>query len=1393
MFSLQDQSSSVPENKAFTSSPLICISPKEESANFKSSKIEPNVDDFSEEKCFENQEVGNFLSRVCGEKKQILDHSEGNVSTPSQKLSPSSLRNQPAEGEVLEAKKTKGMTNDQKNELSDFIEKEVELIRSEHTEQQRFSPVLTEQCTTATGQEDEVKESKGTEFSPTSEEKCDVSASEEHVADYQRVVFDVAPTCINNEAEHPVAVTAVSGVTVPEKTEKYPGLTVSCSSSQGERERLKETEGTGDQDENVKKQKKTGDQEYCHVESKDTAALSSLDSITVKTEIDNTQLVSVGEQSVCSQTSYYNVEEDATAVCLQAGLSIFLPLNKVNKSTPPSRPEGADTFSAAVRNDPEYEQDSVTEESSKPDMHLLNTNQEEVRFEDPSYEDISEDENPEVDNNDEEMPSPSCEVSEANITQFDPQYEDISDTEDLSNMGTNLLNTNQRDPSNEDVSEDENPEVDDNDEEMPSPSCEVSEASITQFGRVQSQAKFAKNQTLGIAQDCSCPCFVETEDGFERFLCPKCDSEKHLDWQASCSLSPLSDAQDQEETDEDDDWLVMPVSVLDVKWEPADEGQADPETVSQHDGEHEDQVKQSDTNPAVCEVPGSVPNHVPASAFSMMEVFDTPSHLAKVIQSRETMQQSFMVPSSWGTTETKAQRPQNRESHSDPDDSCETEDSSDYSSDSGRNYLTVSKQLLNNLSAPASAEKNDSGSEKENEDHEMANLQPSQTGDRSKSSEKDDIINLDSDTEDEGVQSCPETKTKRLFSTHTENSGAASLNQLKKPPEAVDGQCRTMKGNCQTNGLISIDLSRCCNEVIQSGNSDLSQRTEKCNNTGSHHGIKAQSISHDPSVIVIFDSDDEEKQSNRQVKRKGVFSESMSGGSTSCGEQMRDIEKKGSPKANSRESSIPCADSPKSQHQSKPQQTQIKEKKQDVTFSQSDSIKKRKLIKVKMRPERVQQNNNRQTTSKIMEQHCDDAQNSLRASQKTQINLSSKKGSEKQSVDTEVDVTKAHYHHVQQKAQRQTSETVQREVEKHLNNKERETRVLSSETEDSDDTLIYIQTSPPFMDYRRNNPQSADKGMGSICHQHVEQKASGHMTSKTVDRQVKRDLKKQKRKTRVLSSQTEDSDDTLIYAQTSPSCSDSEDDSTVAPVIPRFVVQKSSSSSDSLKLLKQSTVQRRGKNESQATPETPTETRKTDSKTKKQQGAKGKLVSKSKPISDAHHTEPLSRSAHSSSSSRHCSSSSKLQRSHSDRNSSTLYQSRTPTKGPSPSTSMQSSAKEQVFSDWRKSFVPTRRDRKSSLESNLRARNNYESLREARAGPSQHDKPHKRRHRSYESAPLMKRPKDEAIQITKARHQDAPLEQRFPLSKGYKWKNETRVMADKRPGKRYSSSPRPHH
>ncbi|XP_031590690.2 serine-rich adhesin for platelets-like [Oreochromis aureus] len=1100
--------------------------------------------------------------------------------------------------------------------------------------------------------------------------------------DYQHVLLDVAATCTKNEPESAVTVTAVSGVTLSEETEKSPRLMVSCTSSQGERERVKETPGTlpllsmhvrweredvslkpvegvglgsvdcvvgGNQDENVNQLKKIEDQHYCHIESRDAAAPSSLDSLTDKTELGKTQVsMNQSEQSVCSQTSYKNAEEDTTGVCLQAYLSASLPLFYVT----------------VVK---------------------------------------------------------------------DPQYEDISDTEDLSNMDMNLLNTKQRDPSNEDVSE-ENPEVDNNDEELPSPSCEVSEASITQSGGVQSQAKIPKNQTLGIAQHCSCPCFVETEDGFERLLCPKCDSEKHLNWQASCSLSPLSDAQDQEETDEDDDWLVMPISVLDVKWEPADEGQADPETVSQHDGEDEDQVKQSDTNPAVCEVPRSVPNHVPASAFSMMEVFDTPSHLAKVIQSRETMQQSFMVPSSWGTTETKAHRPQNRESHSDPDDSCETEDSSDYSSDSGRNYLTVSKQLLNNLSVPASAEKNDSDSEKENEDHEMTNLQQSQTGDRSKPSEKDDIINLDSDTEDEGVQSCPETKTKRLFSVCIENSGAASLNQLKKPsPETVDGQCRTVKGNCQTNGLKST-LSRCCNEVIQSGNSDLSQRTEKCNNTGSHHGIKAQNISDDPAVIVISDTEDDGNQINRHFKRKsGLLSESMGRDGTSHDEKRKNNKtqdgKHESARRKTKEPGMFPADT-KSQHQSKLQHPQLKEKKQDVNFRPSHSIKKRKLIKVIRDPKHFHQKANRPATSKTVETDMEkvltkskttslemedinstfiEAQTKIFANENSQINLSSKDSSEKflKSVAREAYSTKACHEHVQQKAKRQlTSKTMENVVEKCVNKQKKRTIVLSSLTEGSNDALLHGQTSPSSKYMPKRYPQTVDL---------------------------------------------------------SPN-----------PVSPHFV-QKSSQPCERLKHMEHSTVQ---KNETLVAPETSKNTRSSKKETQHfYKEINDKTGYRGKHHTDAHHTL-LSKTNNSSASPRQHFSLYSLQQSHSNSSTSTLSQSYTHTKDPSSSTSMQQSAKKQVFNDCQKRFVPTRRAQKSSLESNLRTQNSFKSLKKGRSGD---DVAPKQRHSSCQSVPpLMKRTKCEAIQLTKARNRDTARKQRFLVSEGCKWKNETSFMANRR-------------
>lgn len=1172
----------------------------------------------SDERRYKNQDVGSSLvSQNSGlKKRKILDHSEGTLATPSQKISPFSLRSQLSK-------------------------------------------------------------------------------------DDQHVMLEVAASCITNEAESPVTVTEREDTSL--KPVEGVGLDRVHSMIDGS------------QDANANTQKNSEDQQYYHVESKKAAELSCLASLTDKIEFNNMRSVTVNqsEQSVCSQTNSKNMEEDATGVCLQADLSISLPVNK--KITPPCRPEGDTTV--AVLNDPQYEDISDAEDLPRLDMNLLNTKQEEKRFEDLSYEDISEDENPQFQNIAEEILSPPCEVSEANAMQYEP-----------------VQNQAKINPSlNEEL--------------------------------IPMEQMSSKTETLDPAQHCSCPCFVESEDGFERVLCPKCDSEKHLKWQTSHSFRPLSVTQHQEETeeaaDEDSEWLVIPVHVTDVNWEPAGEGQADGENRSQSDGEHENQVKQSDTNAAVCEVPKSVPSRVPAAAFPPMEVFDTPSQQAKAIQSRETTLQSSLVPSSWGIPETKARRPQNRESHCDPEDSCETEDSSDYSSDSEHNYLTVSTQFVKNLPVPASPETVDSDSEKENEDHEMPNLQQCQTRETRKSSGNDDIINLDSDTEDEGVQNCAETKTKRLFSTRTQNSGAACLNQLKKlSPETVDGQCGTVKENLHTNRLQSADSpashcqASCYQEVIQTRNAQLSQRTEKCghlleNKTGSHvkKEVPTQIISDDPSVIVIFDSDDEGKQSNRRVKRKGILaSESMSAGSTSCGQQRRDNENKESAKPNNREPSVSSADSSKSQHQSQLQHVQLKEKRPDER--PSHGIKKRKLIKVRVHPE-----------------------------------------------------------HVHQKLKRQsTSNTVERDTANLMKNK---TNVVSSETEDSDDASVdahssicaskKTQISLSAKDSSKKLPQSVDRDVDSTeaLHEHFQQKAKRQMASKTVEREVEKDLNKLKRKTRVLPSETEVSDDTGPSAdvpEKHPKTLDS-DDSNMAPnpVIPRFLVQKSSRTSVHLKLLEQSTVQRQGKNQSRATLETPAQTsKKTDSSKKERQlsskGIIGKIVCRPQPTSDAHHTAPLPRSIHSSSSSKECLSSSKRQRSQSYSNSSTLNQSCTPTKGPSSSISMQSSAKEQVFHDWQNSFVPTRRDRKTSL------RNNCDSLREARPGPSHHYKAHRRRHGSYESLPaLRKRRKNEAIQMTKDRKRDAPWEQGFPVSKGYKCKSQADFMANKRPGKRFSSPPRPHH
>ncbi|XP_039906497.1 uncharacterized protein LOC120745570 [Simochromis diagramma] len=293
------------------------------------------------------------------------------------------------------------------------------------------------------------------------------------------------------------------------------------------------------------------------------------------------------------------------------------------------------------------------------------------------------------------------------------------------------------------------------------------------------------------------------------------------------------------------------------------------------------------------------------------------------------------------------------------------------------------------------------------------------------------------------------------------------------------------------------------------------------------------------------------------------------------------------------------------------------------------------------------------------------------------------------------------------------------------------------------------------------------------CHEHVQQKAK-----RTLEKALEKCVNTQKRRTIVLSSQTEGSNDALLYAQTSPSskympkrCLQTLDLSP-NPVSPHFFVQKASQPSEHME---QSTVQ---KNETLVTPETSKNTRSSKKETQHfYKEINDKTGYRGTRHTDTHHAL-LSKTNTSSASARRHFSLYSLQQAHSYSSTSTLSQSYIHTKDPSSFTCMQHSAKKQVFNDCQKSFVPTRRDQKTSVESNLRAQNSFKSMKKGRSGD---DVAPRRRRSFYPSVPpLMKRTKCEAIQLTKARNRDTPQKQRFPVSEGYKWKNETSFMANRR-------------
>ncbi|XP_044041828.1 uncharacterized protein LOC122871160 isoform X2 [Siniperca chuatsi] len=1457
-FPLQDQCSSVPEREQQRSFPLLCTLLKGNPPDFKSfittpssssketnANIRPNTStNFSDEHCRSQQVKSSLAALNCGlTRTQNLDHSGRTHSTPHEQVFPPSLSPQLSTDKVSTLGEIEPPTDDQ---IQDFIAKKLVYFRTILTQKNNYGHAhsnkgwnfctndrdltlpsdciipkansvahlhststsdkedVIQQCTAAVGQALQKDSSN-----------ADLSLKSKHSTEYPQIMMKVAAACTKTEDESPVVLTALSRVTLDELTEKHPSLTLNCSSSQEKNKPLwlninknlddtdqvvgvswelkdmtekqkgdaveagglDNVQGVTDVSEDLQTKSssvvsenkafqfasllenqdantKIRDQQLCSVTCEDVIAHATLNSSFDRIQIHN--LVSNQSEGLCNKTSREGVREDAGFVFSHTNL------NKVKEQTSLSEGEVKDALTVNILKAPVYEDISDDEDMSQLPRKLLDSTHEELslpaRFKDPEYEDISEDEMPQM-----SVERPSLtQVPEQNHMQSPFENKGYGYVQGQAQMKTEI----------------------------------VSDEELTSKKQVSPKA-----QTLDIAQHCSCPCSVETDDEFEGLLCPKCDNKRHLGWQTNhcVSCSPSSVLKDEDETDDqmDDYWIVIPISVSDLKFEPEDEDQDGP--VLLDDGETGDKERKDETSPTHCELHWPAPKPVAASA-SEIDVFDTIESFLHA-NARKSKMDSGREPHT----------PQNtRASYSEPEDSCETEDSCDYSSGSEHNYLTVSRQLLKKRSAPLPPETNDSMSEKEGEDNEITNVQKSQTRsldklgcmqklrqlieakaasnqvqpktEGQKIAKNDYIIILDSDTEDEGDQNYKKkTNRKRLFSSCSEDSGDAPCSQQKRhSPEAADSEYETAKAKLQETRLSSADSSLPQHqsklhhtefkEGMQDAGSDLSHGTEKSGQlietkAGSMHVRKKtnkREISKNESVIILdSDTEDEGDQNyKKKTNRKRLFSScSEDSGDAPCSQQKRHSPE--AAKAKLQETRLSSADSSLPQHQSKLHHTEFKEGMQDAGSDLSHGTEKSgQLIETKAGSTHVRKKTNRQTTSKRIVVHDSD-----------------------------------------------------KVFKENFSKKKAKTKNIHSRSEDSGDSLFATQNKPT-------------ETMDHLCGTANEKPEKNTLSSKGLP-------------------------------EKQPQSADST--SNPDPVIPRLVVQKSSQPKDYLTLLKDSRVHRQEQDETWA-PTTSAATRKqTDSpemhRRHLHRNKKGRFVSKPKLANDKHHatknkvqanvTKPrlvsrpsqegpststsslsstsgkLSEARQSLASSRGLSqsgepfassslpkskqstsiprlhlSSSELQRSHSYSSPSTLDHPYTPTIGPSYSATMQSSARKQVTNDWQQSFFPIRRDRKTSLEEDLRT-TNHNSWREGRPGPSHYDRATRQRHNSHESATrLMKKTKSDAIQWTKAISRDAPREQRCSVGDGYKWSEKPTVAkptkGSGREGKKCSSPPSLH-
>ncbi|TKS91011.1 hypothetical protein D9C73_025144 [Collichthys lucidus] len=753
----------------------------------------------SEDKDCQSQQMKSSLAALnCGKSRKLyVDHSGAtHSSTCQQQFSFPSFSSQPSTNIVLPVGKMAPPTDD---EIMEFIRKKIAYFRTllnpeninigltfnrchfhgnegnaapqsdcimsndkAHSRSSSTSNKDVERnslyCAAAVGQTLQQDISKGSNenvtLTPKSREMshCATSASREHSTEYPQIMEKVAATCTKNEEKSPVVLMEVSETDLAKLIEYQPSSSLNCSSSQEEpmpvRLNIVKTLDDIEQMSGVSwalKHTREGEKENTGHFVK-MVRMDNVQGVTDVSEDRPTKSSSVVfehktfEPASLVENQDVNTKEncDVTRKKVIAPSKLIVKIQIHNLvSVPKNR-------SAVMCNQPSHEgvkKDADSMHSETDVSAALYENK--VKGYSPPFQSKSRGRDYSL----------KCQ-----------QYDDISSDEELSELTAELPNkeheelsfpANSEDPQYTYVSEDENSQIE---------NVALQKSSLDQVPTGNRQLP-CENKSYGHEQ-------VQAQ------MKTKIISEKELisrkrvspETETCISCSPSSVLKDGDEIDDqmDDDWIVIPISMYDLKFEQEDEECNSPERVVLDNGETGDEETESDTSP------------LPASVPTQIEVFDT---LEKYLQEKSLhgfgWRSACSTPEQLDSCMPSHTLQSRRASYSESEDGYETEDSCDYPFESKQNLLTVSSGLLVKGLIPAL---DDSESEKESEDDEVIDVQsPGKLTEAKAASEyvqhasngqisKNDIIVIDSDTEDDSDQNCRTMAKRKTISSDSDDS-----------------------------------------------------------------------------------------------------------------------------------------------------------------------------------------------------------------------------------------------------------------------------------------------------------------------------------------------------------------------------------------------------------------------------------------------------------------------------------------------------------------------------------------------------------------------------------------------------------------------------------------------